>query len=294
MRTAVTGTSLMLLAVGMSPASADAASASDAVAQINAACAVSYDALVTAGGAVEGPVDLVLSPGRLALSSQGAGLVLDAQTGTYGALADSGLSSGKRTTALKYLKRSDASHWLNRGVFPDQQSGWITSFEQARDASLDIGSECAADLADQSVTRDGKIWRFANATVTLDEGGRLSEWETQGVLRRFSYAVNPIDLPERTVSFARWERASQAASLNATLRALTRQIATTVNEAPATVAAIAEQTSAVAAAPRAVPLKIRGLRQGVLLYARNPYTKRYHAWRVYLRDELAVARRVAP
>ncbi|MEZ5158512.1 MAG: hypothetical protein R2687_06735 [Candidatus Nanopelagicales bacterium] len=294
MRTAVAGASLMLLAVGMSPATADTGSVVDAVAQINTACSTSYDVLVNRGGAVDGPVDLVVSPGRLAVGSQGAGLVLDSATGTYGALSDSGLSDRKRARALRYLKRSDTTHWLNRGVFPDQQSGWTASYEQARDALVDIGSDCADALAGQSFTRDGDTWRFATATVSVDGAGRLGAWEEQGIERRFTYAVRSIDLPERTVSFARWARASQAASLNATLRTLGRQIATTVSESPATVTAIAEQATAVAAAPRAVPVKVRALRKGTLLYARNPYTKRYHAWRVYVRGERAVARRVAP
>ncbi len=235
MRTAVTGMSLMLLVVGMSPATADTGTASDAVAQINTACSTSYDVLVNGGGAVDGPVDLVVSPGRLAVGSQGAGLVLDSATGTYGALSDSGLSVRKRARALRYLKRSDATHWLNRGVFPDQQSGWTASYEQARDALLDIGSDCADGLAGQSFTRVGDTWRFATATVSVDEAGRLGAWEEQGIERRFTYAVRSIDLPERTVSFARWARASQAASLNAILRTLGRQIATTVSESPATV-----------------------------------------------------------
>ncbi|HPE13268.1 MAG: hypothetical protein H6524_04910 [Actinobacteria bacterium] len=294
MRKAIMGTSLLLLVLGMSPARTDDVSASDAVAQINAACSASRDVLVGVGGTIDGPVDLVSSPGRLASGSQGKDLVLDSATGTYGALSNSGLSARKRATALKYLKRSDATHWLNRGVFADPQSGWTASFEQARDASLDIGSDCAGGLADQSVTRSANTWRFATAVVTVDEAGRLLAWEAQGVERRFSYAVGSIDLPERTVTFAQWSRASQAATLNATLRTLSRQIATTVNQSPATAEAIAEQAAAAVADPRAVPLKVRQLRKGTLLFARNPYTKRYHAWRVYVRDEQAVARPVAP
>jgi hypothetical protein len=45
---------------------------------------------------------------------------------------------------------------------------------------------------------------------------------------------------------------------------------------------------------RAVPLKVRTLRRGSLIYGRNPYTKTYHAWRVYLKSGEALARRVAP
>ena len=63
--------SLLLLVLGMSPARTDDVSASDAVAQINAACSASRDVLVGVGGTIDGPVDLVSSPGRLASGSQG-------------------------------------------------------------------------------------------------------------------------------------------------------------------------------------------------------------------------------
>jgi hypothetical protein len=45
---------------------------------------------------------------------------------------------------------------------------------------------------------------------------------------------------------------------------------------------------------RVVPVRTRQLRAGTLLFSRNPYTKAYHAWRVYLKDGEALAKRVAP
>jgi hypothetical protein len=78
------------------------------------------------------------------------------------------------------------------------------------------------------------------------------------------------------------------------MRELTRQVARDVNAAGPGVAAIDAGVRAAVPADRVVPLKVRALRKGVLIHARNPYSGTYHAWRVYLKAGQAIARKVAP
>jgi hypothetical protein len=145
------------------------------------------------------------------------------------------------------------------------------------------------------VERDGQRWVFtlpgpAQVSVVGDGQGRLAQFGAVSV----SYGAQSIVAPTGAVGYAAWRKASEAASLNATMKDLSRTVAATVNADGATVAAIDAATRASVPTDRVVPLKVRQLRRGVLMYGRNPYTRTYHAWRIYVKNGDAVARRVAP
>lgn len=303
MRRGLFGASVVLLGLIGAPAAVEPAAATDsrsadeAVAAINTACRLSLDALVSGGGSVSGPVEVTVTAGRFTRLLEGRTLVMDEATGTYGSMTDTGLGGRAFAVARRYLDRPRATHWLKRRSFPAaSESGWTPLFDGARSEVLGLADDCAVGLArpEDVVSRDGNTWTFGTTSVTLDDTGRLVEWVEPGRVRTFSYGARSVALPGGTVSYRRWTKASEAASLNATLRMTARQTARSVNAGVASAEAIEEALAVAVEVRRVVPLRVRQLRKGSLLYARNPYTNAYYAWRVYLNNGKAVARRVAP
>lgn len=297
------GSSVVLLGLTATPATADTlatpgpVSVTEFVTSINAACRVSRDALRDGGGSVSGPAAVVVAPGRFERILDGRTLVVDEATGTYGSLTEGGLGTRMLAVAQRYLDRPRATHWLKRRSFPAASaSGWTQLFDEARSGALQMNDDCAAELvgSQQTASRNGNAWTVGTTSVTLDDTGRLVEWAAPAFVRTFSYGARSVGLPSATVSYQRWTKTSQAASLNATLRMTTRQVARSVNASVVSAEAVEQGLKAVADAGRAVPLHLRQLRKGSLLYARNPFTNTYYAWRVYLKNGTAVARRVAP
>ena len=68
------------------------------------------------------------------------------------------------------------------------------------------------------------------------------------------------------------------------MKQISRAVAASVNASGPNVAAIDAATRAAVPTDRVVALKVRQLRRGVLIYGRNPCTKTYHAWRIYLKS----------
>jgi hypothetical protein len=266
----------VLLVVGATPASATSVS-------LDAACQATREALA-AGGTIA-PGDVVVAGPRIVVG----GRILE-PSGTYGLLTSEGLRERDRKAALGYLRAPRATAWFAVGRFPDATGGWTSDYEQARAVAVPLPADCGAS-AGSLLSRSGATYQYARATVVLDEAGRISQWSGAGLNLSFTYGPQRVDLPTRWVAFARWQRASQAASLNATMRTIARAVAAATEPRPV---AIAEAMEAAIDPDRAVPLRTRALRQGTLMFARNPYTRTYHAWRVYVRDGEVRARRVAP
>lgn len=263
-RTAATATALAVTVVAALPAAAEPIA-------IDAACQATRDAL--AGGGTAGEV--VFAGQRWRAGSQ----IVDS-SGTYGLIAGEGLRAKDRKAALRYLKVPDATAWFDAGRFPGQ------NYAQARLQAIGLPEDCAR-AAGLFLSRSGSTYQYANLSVTLDDAGRIVQWANLN----FTYGPQTVDLPAPVVSFGKWQRASQAASLNATMRTIARTVAGSV---PADPEAIAASLRSYADPVRAVPLKVRTLRAGALLYGRNPFTKTYHAWRVYVKDGTLAAKRVAP
>ncbi|MEZ5185591.1 MAG: hypothetical protein R2720_07580 [Candidatus Nanopelagicales bacterium] len=280
------------------PAAAEPVPAPEAIRTISAACLDSQVALLAGGSVTTSTTRLALTPQRFQVGGVSIDRVVAADAGTYGAITASGLRMKDRKKALGYLKRPRARWWVNAGRFETPAQGWSASFEQARDAVLTIPESCSEVL--QSVSGDsvdltGNTWTFTGAshdpiTILSTGDGRLSQLADMSI----DYSVPALVVPSRAVPFRAWQKASQAASLDRVLRTLAKQVAGVVNSGEPTVPAIEEAAGAALQADRVVPIKVRQLRKGSLLYARNPYTKAYHAWRVYLKKGRAVARRVAP
>lgn len=294
------GATVLLTGLCVAPAAAGPVAIDDALQVVSRACADSHAAIAADGGSmVTATVQVRLAPGRFEVSAPGGSRIADAATGTYGLISDDGLRGKDRRAALRYLKRPAATHWLNAGRF-EAGGQWTATFESARDAVLSLDGSCAQELGGSAdpVEHNGDTWYFTGPagtiTVGLDGSGRLVQWSGGGVDRQFSYTAQDVVLPTRTVPYTGWTRASQAASLNSTMRTLSRDVAAQVNAGTPTIAAIDAAIRAGIPAGRAVPLKVRQLRRGILVYGRNPYTGTYHAWRVYLKKDTAVARRVAP
>jgi hypothetical protein len=279
------------------PAAADTVPLDQALQAVSQACSASATALAGGGSIVRSSSTVTLAPGRFGVAGATANRVVVADTGTFGPIADDRLRARDRRAALRYLKRPKATWWLNSGRFESPAQGWAATFDQSRAAAVALDGSCTQSLdgAFDEVQRDGSTWTFTApaqgpVVVVIDAEGRLLSWDETQV----SYAAQTVTPPTGAVAFAAWQKASQAASLNQTLRSLTRQVAAEVNADEPTLAAIDAFTRAVLPTQRAVPLKVRQLRNGVLVFGRNPYTKTYHAWRVYLRSGKAVARKVAP
>lgn len=254
----------LVAGLGILPAAAEPVS-------IDAACQATRDALTTGGTAG----DVVFAGQRW----QAGSVIVDA-SGTYGLIAGEGLRTKDREAALRYLKAPGATAWFDAGRFPGQ------TYAQARQQATGLPADCAA-AAGLFLSRSGSSYQYANATVILDDAGRIASWSNLA----FTYGPQTVDLPAPVVPHAKWLRASQAASLNATMRTIARTVAGSATPDPA---AIAASLRTYADPARAVPLKVRTLRAGALLYGRNPFTRTYHAWRVYVKDGTVAAKRVAP
>ncbi|HRY09441.1 MAG: hypothetical protein H6526_08520 [Actinobacteria bacterium] len=290
----VAGVTMLLTVVCAAPATADPLP--DALASVDAACDATRAALVNSGGVVvDGDRSVILAGDRFAVSGPGFNRVAVAGEGTYGRLSDDGLRSKDRKAALRYI-RARATWWLNPGVFWSPAMGWSASFEESAGASVLLPQACGQELATAvAVERSAGRWIFTlpdrgPVVVTEDAEGRLTQFGSVSV----SFGPQTVSVPTGAIGFATWQKASQAASLNATMKRTSRAVASAVNAAGATVAGIDAATRAAVPTDRVVPLRVRQLRRGVLIYGRNPYTKTYHAWRVYLKAGKAVARRVAP
>lgn len=298
MRIAVAGPAALAMALCATPAAADPVPVADALAAVGQACRASRDALLGAGGTVTaGDERLAVSPGGYQLQGLALNRVVLPGVGTYGRVADDGLSRGQLRKAWRYLRRPAAEWWLDPSRFWSPGLGWAANYEQSRDAAVVIDATCIQALngAAEPAERTGDSWQFvitgqAGVTVLTDAQGRLTAWADT----RYEYAPPAVTAPAGTVAHRAWQRASQAASLNAALREMTRQVARGVNAGVPSVAAIDAAARVATPTGRAVPVEVRQLRRGVLFHGRNPYTKAYHAWRVYLKGGEAVARRVAP
>lgn len=298
MRIAVIGPVLLAGSLGAAPAAADPVPVAEALAAVAQACQASRAALISGGGTVTaGDERLAVSPGGFQFDSPAFNRVVLPGVGTYGLVADDGLSRAQSRRAWRHLRRLAADWWFEPDRFWSPGVGWAATFEQSRDAAVSVDAACAQALsaAVEPVQRTGSTWQFTipgspGLTVVTDGQGRLTAWADT----RYDYGAASVTAPARAVPHAAWQKAAQAASLNSALRTLTRDIARTVNADLPSVAAIDAAARAATPVDRAVPLRVRQLRRGVLFHARNPYTKAYHAWRVYLKGGKAVARRVAP
>jgi hypothetical protein len=270
----------------------------EALQTVTAACDSSRAALAAGGGSIVSPSSVKLfEAGRFEVDSGTVQRVVTAEDGTFGSIAAEGLPVRTRKKALGYLKRPGATWWVNAGRFESPVNGWSATFEQARDAQIGLDGTCAQPLAGafDEVERDGDAFTFVvpladPVTVSLDGDGRLTRWADVV----YDYAARSVTVPADAIGYRSWQKASQAASLRAELRLLAREVATGVNAGQADLEAIDAAARAALPTDRAVPVRIRKLRAGTLLYARNPYTKTYHAWRVYLKGGEALAKRVAP
>ncbi len=294
----VVGATMLLSAVCAAPAAADNVPLPDALAAVDVSCAQTRAALLSSGGqAVDAQKTVTMAVDRFAVTGPGTNRVSIAADGTYGALADDNLRVRDRKAALRYLKRPGATWWLNPGVFWSPTAAWASSFEDSAGAALPIAENCAQELtsAADPVVRDAQRWEFTipgqgAVVVVQDAPGKLTQFGPVAV----SYAVQTISAPSGAVAYSSWQKASQAASLNSTMKQISRSVAVAVNAGDPTVAGIDAATRAEVPTDRVVALKVRQLRRGVLVYGRNPYTKTYHAWRIYLKGGEAIARRVAP
>ncbi len=294
----IAGVTMLLTVVCAAPAAADSVALPEALTAVDGACTQTRTALTTSGGAVvEGDTTVTLAGDRFAVAGPGANRVAVAAEGTYAALSDDGLRAKERKAALRYLKRPAATWWFNPGAFWSPGAGWSASYAESASGAIPIPTSCAQEVAAAAdpVERDGRRWVFTlpgqGAFVVVEDGlGRLSQFGAVAV----SYAAQSVSVPTGTVEFVAWQKASQAASLNSTMKQISRSVAAAVNAQGPTVAGIDAATRAAVPTDRVVPLKVRQLRRGVLIYGRNPYTKTYHAWRVYLKKGEALARRVAP
>lgn len=254
----------LLVGLGVAPSHADPVS-------IDAACQATRGALAAGGSAGE----VVFAGQRWRAGSQ----IVDT-AGTYGLIAGEGLRPRDRKAALRYLKSPRATAWFDAGRFPGQ------SYAQARLQAIGLPADCAT-AAGLFLSRSGNTYQYERVTVALDDAGRIVSWANLA----FAYGPQAVDLPTAVVPYAKWQRASQSASLNATMRTISRTVAASVSADPG---AISAALRTYADPTRAVPLKVRTLRAGSLLYARNPFTGTYHAWRVYVRTGTLKAKRVAP
>ncbi|HNE88624.1 MAG TPA: hypothetical protein PK902_04705 [Actinomycetota bacterium] len=293
----ISGVTMLLTAVCAAPAVAVPVPLPEALESVTAACASTSSALTSVGGrAVDGDSSVAVTGDRFAVSGPGTNRVAIAGEGTFGAVADDGLRPKDRRAALRYIKRPGATWWLNPGAFWSPAAGWSATFDDAARAAVPLSATCAQDLAAaDSVDRDGSRWVF----TLPGEGPFVVVTDGQGRVTRFgaiaiTYGAQSITAPAGAVSFAAWQKASQAASLNSTMKQISRAVAASVNASGPNVAAIDAATRAAVPTDRVVALKVRQLRRGVLIYGRNPYTKTYHAWRIYVKGGEAVARRVAP
>lgn len=245
---------------------------------LNEACEATRTLLATQGGS-NGTVTFAGS--RFAVEN----LVVDAGAGTYGVLAGEGLRAKDRRVALGYLKTPKATAWFNDGRFYGLV--WGTSYEQAMAQATGLPQDCAT-AAGGLLSQSGATYNYANVSVDISDGA-VVRWGTT----TFRFGAQEVAVPSgQAVAYGAWLKASQAASLNATLRTIVRTVAQSVPEP--TPKAIDALLRASVDPERAVPLKVRTLRSGALLSGRNPYTKTYYAWRVYLRAGEPIARRVAP
>lgn len=255
------------------PASAQAAPVS-----LDAACAQTRTLLSTTGG-TNGAA--VFAGRRFEVGAK----VVDEGSGTYGLIADEGLRRKDRVNALNYLNIPRAKVWHH----PDSYfaNGWVSSFDDALDLATGLPRQCGV-AAGGLLSQSGSTFTYANVSVEI-VNGTVTRWGDT----RFQFGPRTVRVPDgQQVAYAGWLKASQAASLNATMRTISRTVAASLDDP--TGAQIEQALVAAIDPDRAVPLRVRSLRSGALIWARNPYTKTYHAWRVYLRDGEPIARRVAP
>ncbi|HQR79598.1 MAG TPA: hypothetical protein PLT68_05195 [Actinomycetota bacterium] len=297
-RLAVVCVALLAGSVCATPAAADPVPLADSLVAIGNACRASRAALLGTGGTVStGAERTVVSPAGFLQQRPAFNRVVVAGTGTYGMVADDGLGRLQLRRAWRYLHRPTTQWWFDAGRFWSPARGWAATFEQSRDAVVTVDETCGQSLgaAVEPVDHSGDAWQFtipgqAGVTVVTDGQGRLAAWADT----RYEYGTPAVTAPSAAVSHLAWLKAAQAAALNADLRAMTREVARQVNASVPSVAAIDAAARATNPADRVVLVRVRQLRRGVLFHARNPYTRTYHAWRVYLKRGEAVARRVAP
>ena len=293
----VAGAAVLFTSLWAPPAAADPVPLPQALQAVSQSCADARAALIDQGGLVaSGSSRLVLATDRFEVTGPVGRRVVVAGVGTYGSIADEALRAKQRKAALRYLKRSGATWWFHSGAYAVPGQEWSAAYDQSRAAAVTIDGTCAQSLtgALEPVAHDANTWTFtmagqASITITTDAHGRLVSWGDLQIV----HGAQSVGAPAEGIAYGRWQRAAQAATLNATLRDLTRELARQVNAAGPSVAAIDAAARAGVPQDRAVPLRVRQLRKGILVYARNPYTKTYHAWRVYLNKQQARARRVA-
>lgn len=294
----IAGAALLLSATSAVPAAAASVGLPEALQAVTSACELSRAALASSGGSITaGPSVKRFEAGRFEVGSSSVQRVVVSDTGTFGSIAASGMPSRARKKALAYLKRPTATWWLHIGRFESPVLGWSATFDQARDSEIGLDGSCAQSLdgAFDEVEQVGDAFTFnlpfgEPVTVSIDSDGRLTGWADTA----FDYAARSVTVPTSAIPYRSWQKASQAASLRAELRTVAREVATGVNSGRADLEAIDAAARAALPSERAVPIRTRRLRAGTLLYGRNPYTKTYHAWRVYLKDGKALAKRVAP
>ncbi len=261
-----------LIAVSLPAVPAGAAPVS-----LDAACAQTRTLLYTSGG-TNGAV--VFAGSRFTVGAR----TVDVAAGTYGLIAEEGLRRKDQKTALGYLGAPRATVWHNEGAYFG--TSWTTSYDQALAQAAGLPDDCAA-AAGGLLSQSGDTYTYANVSVDIAEGAVVRWGQVQ-----FRFTPQNVAVPAgQAIGYRAWLKASQAASLDATMRTIARTVAATVPEP--TGEAIDELLRASVDPARAVPLKVRTLRSGALIWARNPYSKTYHAWRVYLKSGEPVARRVA-
>lgn len=262
---------VVLLGLVAAPSSAQTVS-------LNAACAATLSTLATVGGTTD---SAIFAGPRFSVTNR----IIDSVEGTYGVLTQEPVTPTERKAALKYLGAPRAQAWINAGRFYGTE--WGGSYPQALAAASGLPQDCEG-AAGPLVSVAGTTYTYANVTVEI-VAGAVSRWGD------LAFTIGPQQLqipPGPLVSFADWAKASQAASLNTTLRSMTRTVAQTATDPTPT--RLYRQLREAVEPDRAVPLRVHKLRQGGLVSGRNPYTKTYHAWRVYLKNGTPIARKVAP
>lgn len=269
-RTAIPAATVLLFGLAAVPATAAPVSIADA-------CAATIAKLATTGG-TNGSA--VFAGSRFSVGN----LVVVEDDGTYGDITQE-LTPRERKAAYKYLKyHADATSWGRSGWYFG--TTWNDSYSVALAQASGLPADCAA-AAGPLISQAGNTYTFTNASVDIVDGS-LTRWDDIS----FTLAAQQVDLPPGpTMPYSAWQRPSEAASLNSTLRSITRTVAQTVTP---TRAGIMAALRAEIDPDRAVPLRLHRLRQGGLVSGRNPYTKTYHAWRVYLKNGTPIARKVAP
>lgn len=270
LRLAVPAATVLLVGTAAVPAAAEPVS-------LNDACAATLAILANTGGSNDAAI--------FAGSRFSVGNRVIAADGTYGIISQE-LTVRERKAALKYLGATSAvQSWFNEGSYFGTE--WNDSYAAALAQASGLPADCAA-AAGPLTSSNGSTYYYANATVDIVDGA-VTGWDGNA----FTFGPQQLALPPGpSVAYAVWRKPAEAASLNSTLRTMSRSVVQELVEP--TPRSIDARMRAVVDPDRAVPIRVTTLRKGALASARNPYTKTYHAWRVYLKRGEAVARKVAP